>query len=123
MIQESRNQLLCLILFAGLTFSGFGQTQDLKKVSYHDGNQKLKGMIISSARQNLSGVLILPAWKGIDNEAKQAARDLEKEGYIAFIADIYGEGNIPKDNTEVAKFSGQYKSDYESYQKRIRLAL
>lgn len=99
---------------------GFAQTQDLKEVIYHDGSQEHNGMVTSNAGQNLLGVLILPAWKGIDNEAKQAARDLEKEDYIAFIADICGEGNIP---TETAKFSGQYKSDYISYQKRIRLAL
>jgi dienelactone hydrolase len=47
--------------------------------------------------------LILPAWKGIDNEAKNAAIELEKQGYIAFVADIYGEGNIPADNAAAAR--------------------
>lgn len=97
--------------------------QTLKPVTYKDGNQTLNGLITSNTGKKLPGVLILPAWKGIDNEAKQAALDLEKEGYIVFIADIYGEGNIPKDNSEAAKIATQYKSDYKAYQHRISLAL
>ena len=80
-------------------------------------------MVTSNTGKKLQGVLILPAWKGIDQEAKQAALDLEKEGYIAFIADIYGEGNVPTDNAAAAKIASQYKQDYQAYQKRIGLAL
>ena len=80
-------------------------------------------MVTSNTDKKLQGVLILPAWKGIDQEAKQAALDLEKEGYIAFIADIYGEGNVPTDNAAAAKIASQYKQDYQAYQKRIGLAL
>jgi dienelactone hydrolase len=98
-------------------------SQDLKPVPYIDGNQKLNGLVTSNSGKKLPGVLILPAWKGIDNEAKQAALELEKEGYIAFIADIYGEGNIPTDNASASKIAGQYKADYNAYQHRIQLAL
>ena len=97
--------------------------QHLKPVIYTDGNQKLNGLVTSNTGKKLQGVLILPAWKGIDQEAKQAALDLEKEGYIAFIADIYGEGNVPTDNAAAAKIASQYKQDYQAYQKRIGLAL
>lgn len=97
--------------------------QQLKPVIYTDGNQKLNGLVTSNSGKKLQGVLILPAWKGIDQEAKQAALDLEKEGYIAFIADIYGEGNVPTDNAAAAKIASQYKQDYQAYQKRIGLAL
>lgn len=97
--------------------------QQLKPIIYTDGNQKLNGLVTSNTGKKLQGVLILPAWKGIDQEAKQAALDLEKEGYIAFIADIYGEGNVPTDNAAAAKIASQYKQDYQAYQKRIGLAL
>ena len=97
--------------------------QNLKQVVYKDGSQKLNGLITESSKKSLPGVLILPAWKGIDNEVKQAALDLAKQGYVAFIADIYGEGNIPTDNASAAKIATQYKTDYVAYQKRINLAL
>ena len=111
--------LLSVALFASASLF----SQNLKPVSYQDGSQKLNGLVTSNAGKKLPGVLILPAWKGIDDEAKTAATELEKQGYIAFIADIYGEGNIPADNASAAKTAGFYKKDYEAYQKRISLAL
>lgn len=114
-----RSILLSVFLMGSATLF----SQKLSTVTYQDGTQKLNGMVTSNAGKKLPGVLILPAWKGIDDEAKTAAADLEKQGYIAFIADIYGEGNIPADNAAAAKSSGYYKQNYEAYQKRISLAL
>lgn len=112
-----------LFITATLLTSATIFSQNLKKVSYQDGAQKLNGLVTSNAGKKLPGVLILPAWKGIDEEAKTAAKNLEKQGYIAFIADIYGEGNIPTDNASAAKTAGFYKKDFQAYQKRISLAL
>ncbi|WP_312421779.1 dienelactone hydrolase family protein [Epilithonimonas sp.] len=109
-----------LTLFLGLNLT---IAQNLKSVTYKDGEQKLLGMVTSNAGKKLPGVLILPAWKGIDEEAKNAALELQKQGYIAFIADIYGEGNIPADNAAAAKIAGNYKQDYKAYQRRISVAL
>lgn len=112
-----------LFITATLLTSATVFSQNLKKVSYQDGAQKLNGLVTSNTGKKLPGVLILPAWKGIDEEAKTAAENLEKQGYIAFIADIYGEGNIPTDNASAAKTAGFYKKDFQAYQKRISLAL
>ncbi|WP_256006928.1 dienelactone hydrolase family protein [Pedobacter deserti] len=111
--------LTTIMLSAGLAAAA----QNLKTVNYIDGSQKLKGLVTSNAGKKLPGVLILPAWKGIDQEAKTAALDLEKQGYIALIADIYGEGNVPADNAAAGKLAGQYKQDYKAYQRRISVAL
>jgi dienelactone hydrolase len=97
--------------------------QSLKEVKYADGAQELNGLLTSNSGKNLPGVLILPAWMGIDDEAKTAALHLEKEGYIAFIADIYGKGNIPTDFASAAKIATRFKADYNLYQKRISLGL
>lgn len=115
------NKIFTLFAFLGITSAV--DAQDLKPVKYADGTQELNGLVTANAGEDLPGVLILPAWKGIDDEAKTAALELEKQGYIAFIADIYGKGNIPSTNGEAAQIAGQYKSDYNAYQKRIELAL
>jgi dienelactone hydrolase len=39
------------------------------------------------------------------------------------VADIYGKGNIPTDFASAGKIAGQFKADYQLYQKRISLAL
>ncbi|MBS1749734.1 MAG: dienelactone hydrolase family protein [Bacteroidetes bacterium] len=111
---------LLLIAVLGVVFA---KSQELKPVAYNDGGQKLNGLITANAGTKLPGVVILPAWRGIDQEAKDAAIALEKEGYIAFVADIYGEGNIPTDNASAGKIARQYRQDYKAYQRRISLAL
>ena len=112
-----------LFLAALSMASGTAFGQKLKSDSYEDGAQKLSGLVTSNAGKKLPGVLILPAWMGIDKEAKTAAAELEKAGYIAFIADIYGVGNTPTDYASAGKMAGSYKQNFEAYQKRIALAL
>ena len=97
--------------------------QDLKPVAYTDGPQKLNGLVTDNAGTKRPGVLILPAWMGIDDEARTAARELAGQGYIAFIADIYGEGNIPTDFNSARQAATHYKTDFAAYQHRIALAL
>jgi dienelactone hydrolase len=111
-----------LTLLFAITFYGV-VAQNLNVHNYQDGEQALQAMVTSNTKQNKPCVLILPAWKGIDEEAKTAAQDLEKLGYMAFIADIYGVGNTPTDNSSAAKIAGQYKKDYLAYQHRIAVAL
>lgn len=97
----------------------------IRPVAYKDGNQILNGFVVSPIKALVSkpGVLILPAWKGIDSHAKDSAEKLAKLGYITFIADIYGEGFYPSTTEEAGKQAGFYKNNVKEYQKRISLAL
>lgn len=95
----------------------------LKKVNYSDGPQKLSGFLASPKKQKSApGVIVLPAWRGIDNHSKDVAADLAALGYFAFVADIYGEGNYPKDTKEAGVKSGYFKQHYQEYQQRIEAA-
>ena len=68
----------------------------LKPIQYKDGTQNLNGFQIAPEKGNATkpGVLILPAWMGIDALSKDTAKKLSNMGYFAFVADIYGEGEI-----------------------------
>lgn len=96
----------------------------VKPVAYADGAQKLSGFV-SAPKQGKGkpGVLILPAWLGINDHFKGIAEKLSAAGYYAFVADIYGEGNYPKDKKEAGERSGYYKNHVAEYRKRIQLAL
>ncbi len=114
---------LFLILFIFTTFHSKAQ---FKIVSYMDEKQELKGLSYVPVKENKdkSGILILPAWKGIDNHSKESAKKLSGMGYHVFIADIYGiEPDTSIDNAEAAKKSSYYKENYKEYQKRTKLAL
>ena len=113
------------LLFLVIILSFGTMNAQLKTVKYNDENQVLNGLSIKAARKSSQnpGILLLPAWLGIDNASKEIAQNLSKLGYTVFIADIYGEGNYPTNTSEAGKQAGFYKKDYKAYQKRIQLAL
>ncbi len=113
-------KLTLSILFLFLTGLIYAQ---LKPISYADGTQKLNGLINTITAKSPAAVLILPAWMGIDQEARDAALALQQQGYLALVADIYGEGNYPADAAAAGQLAGRYKNDYQLYQHRIELAL
>jgi len=97
----------------------------LKEVSYTEGAQKLKGFaaVPTKALKQKPGILVLPAWFGINQHVKDVATDLSALGYHAFVADIYGEGNYPTTPQQAGEKAGYYKGHPEEYQKRIKVAL
>lgn len=111
-----------IIIVLLITVTGYAQ---LKPIQYKDGSQLLNGFEIKPQKANTTkpGVLILPAWMGIDALSKDSAKKLAKSGYHAFVADIYGEGNYPKNYDDAGKIAGYYKKNVSEYQKRISLAL
>ncbi|WP_310378016.1 dienelactone hydrolase family protein [Flavobacterium sp.] len=114
-----------IYLLLGIVFCTNGLFAQLKTIKYSDGDQILMGLQIQPKKKNQQkpGILILPAWRGIDQLSKDSAQKLADLGYYAFVADIYGEGNYPKDNNEAGQKAGFYKKNYDQYQKRISLAL
>lgn len=111
--------ILAFVLYSNGSFS------QLKPIQYKDANHMLNGFSIQpkSKSKEKPGILILPAWMGIDKLSKDTAENLSKLGYYAFVADIYGDGNYPKDKKEAGKNAGYYKTNFAEYQKRISLAL
>lgn len=116
---QFRILLICCLIMANSAFA------QLTTITYTDKEQKLHGQSgkPTKAKTKKAGVLILPAWKGIDDHSKKVAQQLNNEGYYTFIADIYGEGNYPKDEKEAGKMAGYYKKNLKEYHNRIRLAL
>ena len=112
-------------LFLAFVLYSTGSFAQLKPVKYKDGIQVLNGFSIQPKSKILQkpGILILPAWLGIDKLSKDTAENLSKLGYYAFVADIYGEGNYPKNSSEAGQKAGYYKTNFVEYQKRISLAL
>ncbi len=106
-------------LFVSVAFA------QLKPVEYNDGAQLLSGFAINSPKPliNQPGILILPAWMGIDDHAKDSATRLANLGYYTFVADIYGIDKRPKNSAEAGKNATYYKNNIADYQRRIQLAL
>lgn len=114
-----RNHLLIITLIAS-TFSSMAQ--ELKKTRYTDELVTHEAEVII-LKQNAPSVLILPAWMGIDDETRTAAKDLAKEGYNVFIADVYGSTDTPKDMEAAKKISSFYKENPDKYRHKIEIAV
>jgi len=112
-----------IIIFIFMLF--LKSNAQLKAISYDDENQKLEGFIAmpNKLNTNKGSVLLLPAWMGIDNNAKENATELAKLGYTTFIADIYGIDKRPTSPKDAGAIAGSFKKDIKLYQKRIQLAL
>ena len=96
-----------------------------KQVTYKDGNLECHGFLAwdDAIEGPRPGVLVVHEWWGLDAYAKRRAEMLAKLGYIAFAADMYGEGktvNHPKDAGEMA---GKVRMNVEDWRKRGLAAL
>lgn len=108
-----------------ISFVIFNMNAQSKAVEYKDGNQVLSGISVkpSKALKNNPGVLILPAWMGIQDHEKEVAAKLAGLGYQAFVADIYGVDQRPASPKEAGPKAGYFKKNIKEYQNRIQLAL
>ncbi|MFN3545199.1 MAG: dienelactone hydrolase family protein [Thiobacillus sp.] len=73
-----------------------------KDVSYKAGDMVMKGYLAydDAAKGKRAGVLVVPEWWGANDYARKRARMLAREGYVAMVVDMYGNGQIadnPKD--------------------------
>ncbi len=117
-----KTKFLLLAMLLQSTFAIFSQS---KSVEYKDGSNLLSGISVkpTKALKNNPGILVLPAWMGIDDHAKDTANRLAAMGYTTFIADIYGVNQRPKDYSQAGQKSGYFKKNIYEYQTRIQLAL
>lgn len=96
-----------------------------KTLNYSDGDAKLQGYYVKAKSQKAKspGVVIIHQWMGLTGHEKTAANKLGALGYNALAADIYGEGNIPKNTAEAGEKAGYYKTNYKVFQSRIKAAV
>lgn len=67
-----------------------------KTVDYEADGVQLKGFLAydDAAKDKRPGVLVFPEWWGLNDYAKTRARQLAEMGYVAFAADLYGDGKV-----------------------------
>ena len=102
---------LALILF--LSAVPLSAAIKSETVAYKHGRTILEGVFVydDAAKGKRPGVLVAPAWKGVDKVSIEYAEELAELGYVAFVIDVYGKGIRPKTTEEAARESGKYKKD------------
>jgi len=80
-----------------LTVAGFAPAAvQTKVIDYEHDGVKLKGFLAydDAIKDKQPGVLVFPEWWGLDDYAKTRAKQLAALGYVAFAADLYGDGKV-----------------------------
>jgi dienelactone hydrolase len=94
-------------------------------VDYKIGNDTFEGFLAydDAAKGKRPGVVVYPAWTGIGDNEREHAERLAKEGYVAFVADIYGKGIHPKPPQESGMAMKKYIDDRNLYREHVKAGL
>jgi dienelactone hydrolase len=110
----SKPTALIGILLAMFLFAPRAAEAEVKSepVEYKDGDTTLKGIVFydDATQEKRPGVVVVPEWWGINDYIKSRANQLAEAGFVAFVADMYGDAF----GTDNPKLAGQKSSEAKS---------
>jgi dienelactone hydrolase len=106
---------LAVVLLLGLCLTANAAVAT-KPIEYGCGDVTLEGYLAydDSTPAKRPGVLVIHEWWGLNDYAKDRARELAQMGYVAFAADMYGKGVVTSDPAEAGKLAGQFRGNWDS---------
>lgn len=98
------------------------QTQ---KIAYKHGDLECQGYLAwdDAVQGPRPGVLVAHEWWGLNDYARGRAEQLAKLGYVAFAADMYGEGKMTEHPKEAGEMAAKVRANVADWRKRARTAL
>lgn len=92
---------------------------------YEEGDTVLEGYLARprDMESPAPGILICHEWEGLSDYERGRARQLAREGYVVFSADIYGKDNRPESHEEAAEMSGRFRENRDLFRRRVRAGL
>src|SRR6516165_6820721 len=84
-----------------------------KTITYKHGDLDCQGFLAwdDSVQGPRPGVLVLHEWWGLNDYARHRAEELAKLGYVAFAADMYGEGKMTTHPDEAGKMANTVRAN------------
>lgn len=81
-------------------------------IEYKDGDVTCKGYLAydNAIEGKRPGVLVVHEWWGLNDYARQRADQLAALGYVAFAADMYGDGKTTTSPDQAGKWSSEVKT-------------
>ena len=116
-----RNILIPLLLVASASVHAAVVGEE---VSYQAGDTTLKGYLAhdTAVQGKRPGILIVHEWWGLNDYARERARQLAELGYVALAVDMYGEGKTADHPDDAGKFAGAVRSNLPLMQARFEAA-
>ncbi len=95
-----------------------------KDVSYQAGDTVMKGFLAydDAVKGKRPGVLVVPEWWGVNDYARKRARMLAREGYVALVVDMYGNGQVADNPKDAGALAGSVNKNPPLALSRFRAA-
>jgi len=122
--------LLILVLFTAV-LSSFTREEKVKSpikeenITYVADGVTMKGLIAydSDMKGKRPAILVVPEWWGLNDYAKNRARQLASLGYIALAVDMYGNGKTAADPKEAQALAGAFYQNPQLGKTRLDAAI
>ena len=113
------HKIVAGLIFLLLNTPLFAAVQS-KTVEYQDDGVTLTGYLywddaVQGARP---GVLVIHEWWGLNDYAKKRAQMLAELGYVAFAADMYGDGQVTDKPDQARTWMQEITADVEGWRAR-----
>jgi dienelactone hydrolase len=95
-----------------------------RTIEYDVAGTKCKGLLAwdDAKTGKQPGVVVFHEWWGLNDYAKKRAEMLAKEGYVAFCADMFGNGKIADHPDDAKKFAGEVRASAATWLARAEAA-
>jgi len=96
-----------------------------KHVEYSEGQTTLKGYIVFDNAFNgkRPGIIVVHEWWGNNDYSRRRADMLARLGYVAFAADLYGNGKVVNTPSDAGTMAGESMKNAESLKARFDAAV
>lgn len=96
-----------------------------KVIQYQVGDKTFDGYLAydDSIEGKRPGVLVFHEWWGLNDYAKKRTEMLAELGYVAFAADMYGDGKSVDHPKDAGEMAGKVRANVNEWQKRATVAL
>lgn len=93
-------------------------------VNYRCGDKECKGEIYydPSSQEKMPAIILAHAWRGLDDYARQMAKNVAELGYLAFAADLYGDGKTADNDQEAGALMAPLFIDRKLLRERMQAA-
>ncbi len=123
--QPMKTKLLGVLLALSLTAPALALAAITETpVSYKDGETSLKGFVVLDAAKKAKrpGIIVVHEWWGITQHIHNEARRLARLGYVAFVADMYGDAKTTDNPTDAGALSGSVMKNPQAMESRFNAA-
>jgi dienelactone hydrolase len=118
-----KTRLLGALLALSITAPALAAIKETP-VTYKDGDTTLKGFVVydTAKKDKRPGIIVVHEWWGITKHMHNEAHRLARQGYTAFIADMYGDAKTADNPKDAGALSGSVMMNPQAMQSRFNAA-